>query len=97
MTMPGACVSKRPDNDLQCVLPRITETQKITPFDHLREAVLHAHADMRVAIKMQRRGMLIEAWQKIQQGHDRLGKALDTVTGKKWGHPCGDEEGTDDE
>lgn len=50
----------------------------VSQADHLRDAALHAHADMRVALKMQRRGLLLEAWQKVQQGYDRLDKALDT-------------------
>lgn len=56
----------------------MTATIEIKPPDHLRDAALHAHADMRVALKMQSRGMLPEAWQKVQQGYDRLDKALDT-------------------
>lgn len=74
-------------------------TTNVRPSEHdlIRCAALHAHADLRVAIKMQGRGLLSEAWQKIQQGHDRLDKALGSVSREGYGQPCGDEEGADDE
>jgi len=49
----------------------------IPPFDHLRDEVLHAHTDLQVALRMARRLRWIAAWKKMQQGYDRLGKALD--------------------
>lgn len=58
-------------------------TLNIPQPDHLHEAVLHAHADMQVALKMHSRGLLLEAWQKVQQGYDRLEKALDTAGNKE--------------
>lgn len=51
---------------------------EIKPPDHLRDAALHAHADLRVGIKMLRKGRFITAWRKMQKGYDRLDKALDT-------------------
>ena len=53
-------------------------TLKIPPNDHLRDAVVHAHTDMTVGIRMLRKWRWIAAWRKLQQGYERLGKALDT-------------------
>lgn len=50
---------------------------KIAPEDHLREVVAHTHTDMKVALKMLRRMRWIAAWRKLEQGYNRLGKALD--------------------
>ena len=52
---------------------------KISQADQMREAVLHAHADMQVALKMRHRRQFITAWRKVQQGYDRLEKALAPV------------------
>ncbi len=54
-------------------------TLKISGADHLREAILHAHADMKVALKMRRRRQFITAWRKVEQGYDRLEQALDSA------------------
>lgn len=51
---------------------------KISDHDHLRDAAMHAHADMRVGIKLLRKCRFVKAWRKMQQGYDRLDKALDT-------------------
>ena len=53
-------------------------TLNIPQPDHLRDAVLHAHTDMTVGIKMLRKWRLMMAWKKLHQGYERLGKALDT-------------------
>ncbi len=53
-------------------------TLKVSPADHLREVVSNTHSDMKVALKMLRRLRLPSAWRKLQQGYNRLGKALDT-------------------
>jgi len=53
-------------------------TLNIPPNDHLREVVAHAHTDITVGIKLLRRWRPIKAWRKLQQGYERLGKALDT-------------------
>lgn len=56
----------------------MTTILNIPPNDHLRDTVLHAHTDIKVGIKLLRRWRLIKAWKKLNQGCDRLGKALDT-------------------
>jgi len=55
-------------------------TTQLRPSEHdlIRCAALHAHADLRVAIKLLRRLRWIKAWRKMHQGYSRLGKALDT-------------------
>ncbi|MFA7347277.1 MAG: hypothetical protein WCZ86_05915 [Desulfurivibrionaceae bacterium] len=84
MTGRQGCISKSSEDETQPVLPRLGETQCFTPHDHLRDAVLHAHTDMTVGIRMLRRGRLMAAWKKMRQGYYRLGRALDSgVTIKK--------------
>lgn len=50
---------------------------KVSQADQMREVVSHTYTDMTVAIKMLRRLRLPSAWRKLQQGYNRLGKALD--------------------
>lgn len=50
----------------------------VSHADHLRDAALHAHADMRMALKMLRRFRFVKAWRKMWQGYDRLDQALNT-------------------
>lgn len=77
--MTAICVSQSAQTDPQPGLPDGSETQRsFTPFDHLRDEVLHAHTDLRVAVKMLRRLRWIAAWKKARQGYHRLGNALDT-------------------
>lgn len=49
----------------------------LTPADHLRDTIRHAHADLRAAGKLVKRGRPVLAWRKIRQGYERLGKALE--------------------
>lgn len=49
----------------------------VTKADRFRCAVFHAHADLRMAIKMLRRLRFFAAWQRARQGYDRLGKVLE--------------------
>ncbi|MHB1227686.1 MAG: hypothetical protein ACYC0O_09200 [Desulfurivibrionaceae bacterium] len=62
---------------------------KISDHDHLRDAALHAHADMRVAIKLLRKLRWIKAWRKMHQGYDRLGKALESPRRQHEEQPMG--------
>jgi len=52
---------------------------RISQADQLRDTVLHAHTDLRVALKMLRGLRWIAAWRKLQQGYHRLGTVLDTT------------------
>jgi len=53
-------------------------TLHISAADRIREAALHAHAEMQVAFKMVQRNEVESAWLRIQRGYDLLDKALDT-------------------
>ena len=53
-------------------------TIKVSQADHLRETIAHTHTDLRVALMMLRRWRVLAAWRHLEQGYNRLGKALDT-------------------
>lgn len=62
---------------------------EVSQEDHLRETIAHTHTDLRVALMMLRRWRVMAAWKKLQQGYDRLGKALESPRRQHEEQPMG--------